>query len=93
MLVLMPLTIRSRVGRTVLISAYLVHGCAPVTSPVSQLPPGATRVLFIGNSLTYANDMPSMVAEIARADEAQRITHFEAVPRRPPPISAGASMA
>lgn len=31
------------------------------------LQPGPTRILFIGNSLTYANDLPAMVCALARA--------------------------
>jgi hypothetical protein len=30
-------------------------------------PPTPTRILFIGNSLTYQNDLPGMVATLARA--------------------------
>jgi hypothetical protein len=33
-----------------------------------ERPPGARRLLFIGNSLTYYNDMPGLVEEIALAD-------------------------
>jgi hypothetical protein len=29
--------------------------------------PGPTRILFIGNSLTYANDLPAMVCALARS--------------------------
>ena len=29
--------------------------------------PAPARVLFVGNSLTYANDLPAMVATLARA--------------------------
>ena len=46
-------------------------GAAPIALPATQpasAPAGpAVRVLFIGNSLTHANDMPSMVAELAKA--------------------------
>jgi hypothetical protein len=34
------------------------------------------RVLFIGNSLTYANELPAMVREIARAADGVRIDVF-----------------
>lgn len=33
---------------------------------VPSFPPGAVRVLFIGNSLTYTNDLPAMVEAVAR---------------------------
>jgi hypothetical protein len=32
----------------------------------------ALRILFIGNSLTYTNDLPSMVGRIAAADGPRR---------------------
>jgi hypothetical protein len=38
---------------------------APVAS--AQTPPTEQRVLFIGNSLTYSNDLPALVATLARA--------------------------
>lgn len=34
------------------------------------------NVLFIGNSLTYGNDLPKMIAELAKADK-QRPMHHE----------------
>jgi hypothetical protein len=37
---------------------------------------GEIHVLFIGNSLTYYNDLPKMVAALARADK-QRPLHYE----------------
>ena len=42
-----------------------------------QAPSSPTRVLFVGNSLTYANDLPAMVATLARA--AGRPTQVESV--------------
>lgn len=38
---------------------------APIAS--AQTPPAEQRVLFIGNSLTYSNDLPGLVATLARA--------------------------
>ncbi len=32
-----------------------------------QAAPAPTRILFIGNSLTYQNDLPGMVCTLARA--------------------------
>lgn len=47
----------------VLVLLTLVTSCgATATEP---LPPGGHHVLFIGNSLTYVNDLPGMVAAIA----------------------------
>jgi hypothetical protein len=37
------------------------------TAPIAPLPPGGHHVLFVGNSLTYVNDLPSTVAAIAAA--------------------------
>ena len=42
----------------------LSTSCTPTSAPNSN----SHRILFIGNSLTYANDMPAMVDAIARAD-------------------------
>ncbi|MEP7346984.1 MAG: hypothetical protein ABI877_17065, partial [Gemmatimonadaceae bacterium] len=56
-------------ARTLLVA--LAAACAPTaptTPPAPELPDGAPRILFIGNSLTYTNDLPSLVAEIARVD-------------------------
>ncbi len=43
-------------------------------APVQNKP---LRVLFIGNSLTYANELPVMVREIARAVDGVRIDVFD----------------
>ena len=40
--------------------------CTPACQVDSQDPPPAAHVLFIGNSLTYFNDLPAMVARLAR---------------------------
>jgi hypothetical protein len=37
----------------------------PATGPITQLSPGGKHVLFIGNSLTYTNNLPRTVAEMA----------------------------
>ena len=39
-------------------------GCSPATS--SETPPGDS-MLFVGNSLTYTNDLPAMVERVANA--------------------------
>src|SRR5262245_12070156 len=39
----------------------------------------AERILFIGNSLTYVNDLPAMVSALAKAD--WRTIHCEMVAR------------
>jgi hypothetical protein len=35
--------------------------------PLPTLPPGGHHILFIGNSLTYSNDLPGTVVELARS--------------------------
>ncbi len=40
-------------------------GCGAQTGPEPEFPPGTTRVLFIGNSLTYTNDLPRMLSALA----------------------------
>ena len=46
-------------------AAGLACGGAP--AGVEELPPDAKRVLFVGNSLTYVNDLPGMVQALAEA--------------------------
>src|SRR4051812_7618847 len=41
-------------------------GCLSALSP-EPLPAGGHHVLFIGNSLTYVNDLPATVAAIAQS--------------------------
>ncbi|MEP7344910.1 MAG: SGNH/GDSL hydrolase family protein [Gemmatimonadaceae bacterium] len=48
--------------------------CAPAASgpalpplPLPPVPANALRVLFVGNSLTYANDLPHTVADLAQS--------------------------
>jgi hypothetical protein len=40
-------------------------GCLPAAEAVAPLPAGGIRVLFIGNSLTYYNNLPGTLAELA----------------------------
>lgn len=42
--------------------------------------PGPTRILFIGNSLTYANDLPAMVCALARSAGRQATCNSVAKP-------------
>jgi hypothetical protein len=49
--------------QTLLALSLILAGCGAPTQP----PEGTLRVLFLGNSLTYVNDLPGMVAEIAAA--------------------------
>jgi len=46
----------------------LLFGCTGKSGAEPKAPPGkGMRVLFIGNSLTYANDLPLMVQALAKA--------------------------
>ena len=47
---------------------------------LGQAPPAAQRVLFIGNSLTYANDLPKLVETLARARGLQVTSEMVALP-------------
>lgn len=45
----------------------LTAACLGQTGPTDHdFPPGTTRVLFVGNSLTYTNDLPAMVTAVAK---------------------------
>jgi hypothetical protein len=44
----------------------LLFGCGGATS-TEPLPAGGIHVLFVGNSLTYVNDLPATVAAIAKS--------------------------
>lgn len=53
--------------RSVLLSTVLATGCltAPTGTSINVPTGPGKRILFIGNSLTYVNDLPGMVAAIA----------------------------
>ena len=52
-------------GLLVLFPALAACLSLDVTDPRTRLPSGGVHVLFIGNSLTYANDLPKTVEDIA----------------------------
>jgi hypothetical protein len=57
-------------GRTFALACaatQLVAGCRSAPTAIQVPPPGGRHVLFIGNSLTMANDLPATVAAIAAA--------------------------
>lgn len=56
-----------RTTRARLALALLVAGCLGNGSPLEPLPAGGYHVLFIGNSLTYTNDLPGTLADLAEA--------------------------
>jgi hypothetical protein len=43
-------------------------------------PTGEIQVLFIGNSLTYGNDLPKMLAELAKAGKQRTLRHKSETP-------------
>ena len=54
------------------VGAYAVGGCVALAAcggggPAVLGPEGGKRVLFVGNSLTYSNDLPGMVQAMAAA--------------------------
>lgn len=49
------------------LSLFLVAGLACDGDALGPLPAGGKRVLFIGNSLTYENDLPRTIADLARS--------------------------
>jgi len=53
----------------ILVSAAALAGlsCLSISQSTTPLPPGGHHVLFVGNSLTYANDLPATVAAIAES--------------------------
>ena len=56
----------TRIVRPTVLLAFAALGCLGTSAPVQPaLPPGGHHVLFIGNSLTDANDLPGTVAALA----------------------------
>ena len=45
----------------------LLASCSSIADPAPAPSPGRYRVLFVGNSLTYTNDLPAMVTAIGLA--------------------------
>lgn len=60
--------LRKWLGLAVLVGLTRAAGCLGGTAAgpdAGEPPPGALRVLFIGNSLTYVNDLPALVGAMA----------------------------
>ncbi|MEO6068677.1 MAG: hypothetical protein ABJB33_07190 [Gemmatimonadota bacterium] len=66
--------------RTSLTISLLVLASLGASSTMSEPPVKAPRVLFVGNSLTYVNDLPSIVERISVADGAPLETHTAVAP-------------
>lgn len=63
-----PLPCRMRLSSALAIVVFSASaGCqlAPI-SPIAPTVTGSTRVLFVGNSLTYVHDVPALVTALAR---------------------------
>ena len=58
---------RFRFALAILLLAALPLGCSPAATGCTDANKACTRVLFIGNSYTYVNDLPSMLAALARS--------------------------
>lgn len=64
-----PVRFLRRLALTALLLVGLpVAGACNDDPAAPRLPEGDLRVLFVGNSLTYTNDLPGMVATLARAE-------------------------
>jgi hypothetical protein len=48
-----------------LLTIASLAGCLPPTEALAPLPAGGIRVLFIGNSLTYFNNLPGTLVDLA----------------------------
>lgn len=65
---------------TACFSGVILLAAVVCTSHVNaQKPQGELRVLFIGNSLTYTNDLPAIVAALAEATKQRRFRHKSVV--------------
>ncbi|MBC7929893.1 MAG: hypothetical protein H7Z38_04925 [Rubrivivax sp.] len=58
-----------------IIFALLSVALACARSHAEQKPSDKLRVLFVGNSLTYANDLPSMIEALAKSSGGKRLKH------------------
>ena len=53
-------------GRRVAVAAlFVASGCAAAQKTTAPLPAGGHHVLFVGNSLTYVNDLPGTLVALA----------------------------
>jgi len=59
----------------------ILLGLGSVPAPAQTVPPPqAVRILFIGNSLTYFNDLPKMVQELAQAGQQTPLIYEKETP-------------
>lgn len=65
----------------ILLLATLIGAAVACSSPTRPLPDGGRRVLFVGNSLTYRNNLPRTIADLARSvDETPLVYRTVAYP-------------
>ena len=60
---------------SLLLSVLLIAGLACEGHTLGPLPFGGRRVLFVGNSLTYMNDLPRTIADLARSVDAMPLVY------------------
>jgi hypothetical protein len=60
-----------RIRALLLVAIFAGTACSLGTTGLGEPPQGALRVLFVGNSLTYYNDLPRTVADLAAAANQQ----------------------
>jgi hypothetical protein len=63
-----------------LVAAFVILGGAVTGHAQDGQAKGEISVLFIGNSLTYYNDLPKMVAELAKADKQRPLRYDRETP-------------
>lgn len=61
----MPTNPPRRAAAFVVVAAAALLACLPAEKTIGPLPDGGKHVLFIGNSLTYVNDLPRTLADLA----------------------------
>src|SRR5438045_6727330 len=61
-----------------ILTGFLLLVAAAPTAARDELKP--IRVLFIGNSYTYVNDLPKMLAELAKAGKQRPLEHDRETP-------------
>ena len=66
--------------RGFLVAVVLIGVCAANSQARAAKPNDEVQVLFIGNSLTYVNDLPKMLAELAEAGRQPPLRYDQQTP-------------
>ena len=75
-----PRTLLNVISRRALLAFVAAATLASLQGvPKATPPPSATRVLFLGNSYTYVNDLPALVRAFGRAAKPPRAIEFECI--------------